>query len=210
MTYTVEFWAYPLRHGDRLPNFDWMPLYGEQLLSSRFVAKAIQADRRQDIGTALLLWCAAMKQNPAGTLPDDDVELARLAGFGADLEGWIEARGGLALYGWRSTHIDEAPIGAVARLGHPLLSEIAEAQFRRKRGRERSREVAQQGMQKSRIRAKLREIKHAKMADNSQAVDQIAEWLRDNELYITADNVRVAAEEIMGSLRVVHMAGREV
>lgn len=207
---SVEFWAYPLRHGDRLPNFDWMPLYGEQLLSSRFVAKAIQADRRQDIGTAVLLWCAAMKQNPAGTLPDDDVELARLAGFGADLEGWSEARSGLALYGWRPTHIDEAPIGAVARLGHSLLSEIAEAQFRRKRGRERSREVAQQGMQKSRIRAKLREIKHAKMADNSQAVDQIAEWLRENDLYITADNVRVAAEEIMGSLRVVHMTGREV
>ncbi|WP_304619715.1 DUF1376 domain-containing protein [Paracoccus sediminilitoris] len=210
MTDAIEFWAYPLRHGDRLPNFDWMPPYGEQLLSSRFVAKAIQGNRRQDIGTALLLWCAAMKQNPAGTLPDDDVELARLAGFGADLDGWIEARAGLALYGWRPTHVDDAPVGSIARLGHPVLSEIAEGQFRRKRGRERSREVAQIGMQKSRIRAKLREIKHARMADNAQAVEQIAEWLRENDLYITADNVRVAVEENMGAPRVVSMGGREV
>ncbi|WP_411839232.1 DUF1376 domain-containing protein [Paracoccus sp. ME4] len=210
MTGEVEFWAYPLRHGDRLPNFDWMPLYGDQLYSSRFVATAIQANRRQDIGTAVLLWCAAMKQNPAGTLPDDDVELARLAGFGTDLDGWIEARAGLALYGWRHAHIDDAPLGAVARLGHPILAEIAKGQFRRKRGKERSREVAQIGMQKSRIRTKLREIKHAKMADNGQAVEMIADWLRDNDLYITADNVRVAVEEIMGAPRVVTMGGREV
>lgn len=210
MTEVTEFWAYPLKHGDRLPNFDWMPLYGEQLLSSRFVAKAIQSDRRQDIGTAVLLWCAAMKQNPAGTLPDDDIELARLAGFGADLDGWSEARAGLALYGWSATHIDDAPVGAVARLGHALLSEIAEGQFRRKRGRERSREVAQWGMQKSRVRAKLREIKHARIADNGDAVERIAEWLRDSELYITTDNVRVAMEEILGVPKLVQMNGREV
>lgn len=207
MTDTVEFWVYPLRHGDRLPNFDWMPLYGDRLLSSRFVARAIQAGRRQDIGTALMLWCAAMKQNPAGTLPDDDVELAHLAGFGADLDGWRESRAGLALYGWRPVHIDDAPAGAVARLGHVLLAEIAEGQFRRKRGRERSREVAQIGMAKSRIRSKLREIKHARLADNGEAVERIADWLRENDLYITAENVRVAVDDVLGVPRVVSMSG---
>lgn len=210
MTETVEFWAYPLRHGDRLPNFDWMPLYSEQLLSSRFVAKAIEANRREDIGTALLLWCASMKQNPAGTLPDDDVELARLAGFGPDIAGWRAARAGLALYGWQAVHIDDAPPGAVPRLGHRILSEIAESQFRRKRGRERSREVAQVGMQKSRVRSKLREIKHARLADNGEAVERIADWLRENELYITTDNVRIAMEEILGVPKVVHMNGQGV
>lgn len=210
MSETIEFWAYPLRHGDRLPNFDWMPLYGERLLSSRFVALAIHAGRRQDIDTALLLWSASMKQNPAGTLPDNDVELAHLAGFGADLDGWSEARAGLALYGWRTVHIDDAPTGAVGRLAHPLLTEIAEDQFRRKRGRERSREVAQIGMQKSRIRAKLREIKHARIADNGEAVEQIAQWLRDNDLYITADNVRVAMEDVLRIPKIVQMGGREV
>ena len=54
-----DFWAYPLSYGDRLQGFDWMPLYVERLLSSRFVASAIYDGRRQDIGTALLLWCVA-------------------------------------------------------------------------------------------------------------------------------------------------------
>ena len=40
-------------------------------------------------------------------------------------------------------------------------------------------------MQRSRVRAKLREIKHARIADNVEAVEQIVQWLRDNDLYIS-------------------------
>ncbi|MFG6083820.1 hypothetical protein ACEUZ9_000052 [Paracoccus litorisediminis] len=204
-----DFWAYPLRHGDRLQSYDWMPLYVERLLSSRFVAAAIYNGRRQDIGTALLLWAACMKQNPAGTLPDDDIELAQLARFGADVDGWREAREG-ALYGWRPVHIDDAPPGAGPRLAHPLIAEIAQEQFSRKRGRERGREVAAWATMKSRVRSKLRDAKHARIAENDYAVDQIAQWLRDNDLYVTLENVRVAMETVMGGPKVVSIGGEGV
>lgn len=209
MSQTSEFWAYPLRHGDRLPGYEWMPLYTDRLLSSRFVATAIFAGRREDIGTALLLWSASMRQDPAGTLPDDDIELAQFARFGADVDAWREARA-VALYGWRPVHIDDAPEGAAPRLGHPMIAEIARDQFSRRRGRERGREVAAFAMMKSRVRTKLREIHHAKVAENEFAVEQIAGWLRDNDLYVTAENVRVAMDDVMGGPKVVAMAGREV
>lgn len=202
----ADFWAYPLRHGDRLQSYDWMPLYVDRLLSSHFVASAIYNGRRQDISTAMLLWAASMKQDPAGTLPDDDIELAQLARFGTDVDGWREARAG-SLYGWRPVHIDDAPPGARPRLGHPLIAEIARDQFSRKRGRERGREVAAWATAKSRVRAKLREAKHPRIAENEFAVEQIAQWLRDNDLYVTTENVRVAMEAVMGGPKVVSMNG---
>ena len=37
---------------------------------------------------AVLLWCAAWHQVPAGSVPNDDRLLAHLAGYGRDLRGW--------------------------------------------------------------------------------------------------------------------------
>ncbi|MBK4216120.1 DUF1376 domain-containing protein [Paracoccus caeni] len=210
MTDTVEFWAYPLQYGDRLKGYDWMPLYVDRLLSSHFVASAIHAGRRQDIGTALLLWAASMREDPAGTLPDNDIDLAQAARFGADVEQWREAREG-ALYGWRPVHIDNAPAGAKPRLGHPVIAEIVRDQFTRKRGRERGREVAAWATMKSRIRAKLKEgVGTKRIAENEFAVEQIGEWLRDNNLYVTTENVRVAAGTVLGTPKVVSMNGGDV
>lgn len=42
--------------------------------------------------SAVLLWCASWHQVPAGSLPNDDVELARFAGFGRDHQGWLAIR----------------------------------------------------------------------------------------------------------------------
>lgn len=39
---------------------------------------------------AVLLWCAAWHQVPAGSLPSDAATLARLAGLGRDVRGWAE------------------------------------------------------------------------------------------------------------------------
>jgi hypothetical protein len=41
---------------------------------------------------AVLLWAAAWHQVPAGSLPDDDAALARLAGLGRDLKTWKRLR----------------------------------------------------------------------------------------------------------------------
>lgn len=203
----AEFWVYPLRHGDVLPNFDWMPLYGERLRNSGLVARALRDGRREDIATAVLLWAASMKQNPAGSLPDDDVELAHLSGFGVDVEGWRKARSCLALYGWRPVEVEDAPAGACQRLGHVILAEIAKDQYDRKRGRERGREHAAFATMKSRVRSKLREIKQARVAENDHAVDQIAQWLRGNDLYVTNENVRVAMDDVLGIPKVVSLGG---
>ncbi|MBS0219157.1 MAG: hypothetical protein JSR91_00295 [Proteobacteria bacterium] len=63
---------------------------------------------------AVLLWCAAWHQIPAGSLPSDDPSLARLAGLGRDLKGWAKIKSG-AMRGFR--------LFADERLYHPVVSE---------------------------------------------------------------------------------------
>jgi hypothetical protein len=41
---------------------------------------------------AVMLWCAAWHQVPAGSLPKDDATLARMAGLGRDLRTWKRLR----------------------------------------------------------------------------------------------------------------------
>jgi tripartite-type tricarboxylate transporter receptor subunit TctC len=41
-----------------------------------------------------MLWCAAWHQKPAASLPNDDRALARLAGYGFDIESWLKVKAG--------------------------------------------------------------------------------------------------------------------
>lgn len=78
-----------------LTDFPFMPLDVRRLRDSRLVAKSS--------GDAFMAWmlllCASWHQRPAGSLPDDDTELAQLAGFGRVVKEWQKVREG-ALYGW--------------------------------------------------------------------------------------------------------------
>lgn len=49
---------------------------------------------------AVLSWCVSWHQVPAASLPDDDVLLARLLGFGRDVKGWKKVRTAGGLRGW--------------------------------------------------------------------------------------------------------------
>ena len=64
----------------------------------------------------MLLWCAAWHQLPAASLPDNEMALARLAGFGRHMDDWLEVK-------------DEALRGFTlcsdGRLYHATLAEIA-------------------------------------------------------------------------------------
>ncbi|WP_319022291.1 hypothetical protein [Pseudooceanicola spongiae] len=100
-----ETWCYPLQWGDTLSNHDWIPLYINRLLTSDFIAYSVAEGRRADIATALILWSESFKQGPAGTLPDDHVQLAQIARFRSDIEGWNAARDGV-LHGWQAKQID--------------------------------------------------------------------------------------------------------
>lgn len=68
----------------------WMPLDVGVLRDSGLVLRASSEEFR----AAVLLWCVAWHQVPAGSLPDDDQELAHLAGFGRNLKKWLRVRAG--------------------------------------------------------------------------------------------------------------------
>lgn len=195
------WWFYPLQYGDMLANHEWVPLYIKRLLASDFVAHALAEGRRGDVCDALLLWAASFDQNPAGTLPDDDVVLARLAGYGTDIEGWRAARPG-ALWGWRPTIIQDGE-GKGDRLGHPVIADIAEDMHKRRKGRDHSREEGLRAQHRTRVKAKLVAMKMSHLAENNHVVTEVAEWLRNAKLYITDDNVRVALEVVAGVPKIV-------
>lgn len=76
-------------------DFKFMPLDVRRLRDSRLAA-TVSGD---GFRAAILLWCAAWHQKPAASLPDDDVELAQLAGYGRVVKEWRKVRTE-ALYGF--------------------------------------------------------------------------------------------------------------
>ncbi|MDR3488764.1 MAG: DUF1376 domain-containing protein [Bradyrhizobium sp.] len=72
-----------------------MPLDITRLFGSGFHAKSDDSTWRAGI----TLWLKSYHQVPAASLPDDDIELARLAEFGRDMKSWRKIKSG-ALRGW--------------------------------------------------------------------------------------------------------------
>ena len=190
--------AWPLERGETLSNHDWFPFYGHRFLGSKFVSRCVMTGQRADIGTAMLLVCEAMRQDPAGTLPDDDLELASLAKFGA-IEDWLAVRASV-LHGWEAVLVKDGRTGeSEVRLGHTaLLEEIVASMHRRKRGRDGAREAATVAVRKSRIRGKMAELKVPQsIIRDDNAVSQLAEYFEKSPLYITADNVKAALIDVL-------------
>lgn len=103
----------PLVPGDvDLTDFAFMPLDVRRLRDSRFTATV----DGEAFKVGLLLWCASWHQRPAASLPDDDIELAQLAGFGRVVKEWRKVRNE-ALYGWIQC--------SDGRLYHPTIAEKA-------------------------------------------------------------------------------------
>lgn len=71
-----------------LRDFQYMELDVRTLRDSRFAAQVTGDAFRAGV----LLWCAAWHQVPAGSVPDDDVELANLAGYGRFIKEWRKVR----------------------------------------------------------------------------------------------------------------------
>lgn len=71
-----------------LRDFQYMELDVRVLRDSRFAAQ-VSGDAFR---AGVLLWCAAWHQVPAGSLPDDDIELANLAGYGRFTKEWKKVR----------------------------------------------------------------------------------------------------------------------
>lgn len=106
-----------------LTDFQYMELDVRRLRDSKFAATPSGDAFRAGI----MLWCAAWHQIPAASLPDDDVELANLAGYGRmpiSVKEWKKVRAE-ALYGFVKC--------SDGRLYHPVIAEKAIAAFDSKR-----------------------------------------------------------------------------
>lgn len=194
---TPDTW--PLQRGDTLSSHDWYPFYGHKFLSSRFLSKCVMTGRRADIGTAMILWSEAMRQDPAGTLPTDDLELADMARFRSVSE-WQEVRENV-LHGWATVLVEDPRSGeAEVRLGHPgLIEDIVQDMYKRKRGRDAAREAGRLALKKHKIRKKMAEIcVQEHMIKDDRIITALAEHFEHSELYITPDNVRAAMVEVLG------------
>lgn len=184
---------WPLERGQTLSNHEWWPFHGHRFLASAFMAEAVLQGRRADLGTALILWAEAMRQDPAGTLPDDDLQLAALARF-PSVEAWQEARPGV-MHGWVPVLVTDGRTGEVTtRLGHSMLEVVAKDMHKRKRGRDEARKAGARSQRKGRIRKKMMEIG---VSEELVAQDRVVAVLVDYfeatpDLFINAENVRNA------------------
>jgi len=199
-TVVADLWFYPVRKGETLANNDWVEFHVHRFLGSSFVAHALRNGRREDIATAVFLWSECYRQDPAGTLPEDDVELAQMARYGTDVEAWQVVRASV-LHGWRPCLIEtEAREYRPGRLGHPFIAAICERGIKRRAGRAAGREAARLSVSRSRIKKVLAGMAGiARLAQVPDVVDAMARWLDENSLFISEDNVRAAASIIAGA-----------
>ena len=118
----------PLTSADcDLRDFAFMPMDIVRLFGSRFHAIASDSEWRAGV----TLWLKSFHQVPSGSLPDDDIELCRLAELGRDVKAWRKLREN-ALHGWIKC--------SDGRFYHPVVSEKAnEAWAKKQAQRERSR-----------------------------------------------------------------------
>lgn len=73
-----------------LRGLEYMPYYGERLQKSGLNARATDAEYR----AAHNLWWSAWTQVPAASLPNDDIDLCKLADLGRDQKTWQAVKAG--------------------------------------------------------------------------------------------------------------------
>lgn len=94
-----------------LKDFGFTPIYRARLFGSGFHARATDSEWRAGV----TLWLKSWDQVPAGSLPDDDVDLCRLAELGRDQKTWLKVKKG-AMHGWQRA--------SDGRLYHPVVAEV--------------------------------------------------------------------------------------
>lgn len=67
---------------------DWFPFYFDRLRKSKWWRRASDIARSRNV----MMWGEAYKQTPAGSLPDDDDELAEAAGYGMDVDAFLAVK----------------------------------------------------------------------------------------------------------------------
>lgn len=131
-----------------LRDFPYMPLDVARIRDSSLATKA----GAEEFRAAVILWCAAWHQVPAASLPDDDQELAWLAGFGRDLKKWRKIRTGALRHFVKCTD---------GRLYHPVIAEKAiEAMSKREAYRQRTANATATRLARQAERDAQRNVQH--------------------------------------------------
>jgi hypothetical protein len=97
--------------GCNLQDFPHTPILRSRLFGSSFHARTTDSEWRAGV----TLWLKAWEQVPAGSLPDDDIELCRLAELARDLKTWKKLKAG-AMRGWIKC--------SDGRLYHKVVAEV--------------------------------------------------------------------------------------
>lgn len=137
--------------GCDLRDFPHTPIFRSRLFGSSFHAKSNDSEWRAGV----TLWLRSWDQVPAGSLPDDEIELCRLAELGRDVRTWRTLSDN-ALRGWVKC--------SDGRLYHPTVSEGVNTAYESKKAM-RSRTL------KARIAALE---KHLSVAANTDDRDRIS------------------------------------
>lgn len=130
-----------------LSDFPYMELDVRRLRDSKFAS----TPNGDAFRAGILLWCAAWHQTPAASLPDDDIELASLAGYGRmpfSVKEWRKVRAE-ALHGFVKCS-DE-------RLYHPVIAEKAAHAF-----------IAKEKFAYGKYRDRMRKENKARVEDGKQ------------------------------------------
>lgn len=128
-----------------LRDFSFMPLDVLRLRDSDLAA----LPDAEAFRAAVLSWCVAWHQVPAGSLPDDDAALCRLLGYGRDIKGWLRLRAAGALRGYVQC--------SDGRIYHPVVAEKARDAWQAKIAQRERTAAAREARQRQKKTASVTE-----------------------------------------------------
>jgi len=167
-----------------LRGFHYMALDVTRLRDSRFALQSTGDEFRAGV----LLWCASWHQKPASSLPNDDKQLAALAGYGRDVKAWKRARKG-ALRGFM--------LCSDGRLYHPVVAEKAlEADARRNLNRTKTAAATAARRKKRDERDVVRDDERHAVHDDHQRKKGQENKENEKETVCNSKAEEVSAEQI--------------
>lgn len=155
---TEQLPAPPVPPDADLRDFPFIPVDVVRLFNSTFHAQANDSEWR----AGATLWFKSWHQVPASSLPDNDVDLCRLAELGRDHKTWRKLKA-MALHGW-TAHSD-------GRLYHPVVAEKAVEAWARK-GEQRIRTL------KARIAAMEKRLAKSETDEDRAHIETLLQAMR--------------------------------
>lgn len=117
---------------------DWFPFYFQRVRKSKWWRRASDLARARNI----MLWGEAYQSTPAGSMPDDDDDLAEAAGFGMDIDAFLAVKDEI-MSPWTMC--------SDGRWYHPTLCEVVMEAWE-KIGERRRKEAEKKAAQRARVR----------------------------------------------------------